>query len=404
VQTQANNNPESRELRVLVIAPTGRDARIICDVLGRTGISCCACDSWDSFFAQVELGAGAVIVAEEAFTPPSLEKLSQLIQSQPPWSDFPLLVLTSHGAVSASTVRRRDMREPLGNVQLLERPVRPETLVSGVQSALRARRRQYQLRDHLRRQQQAEQALRNSEKLAVAGRMAASIAHEINNPLEAITNLIYLCSTSSQMCDIKKYLGMAQQEMTRVSAITTHTLRFYRQASRPAPVNITEVLDSVLVLFHSRLSYARIQVKKEYQEVKPILGLGGELRQLFANLIGNSLDATRAGGTLIVRARQVTEPGTRHRSGVRVIIADTGAGIGPEMKSRIFDPFFTTKGQTGTGLGLWISSEIIQKHSGTVRIKSRTTPRKSGTVFSIFLPADPPLERFAQPRMDESAA
>jgi signal transduction histidine kinase len=410
VQIQTNNNPEARDLpskdlRVLVIAPTGRDARLIGEVLRRTGITCDTCDSWDDFFVQADLGAGAVIVAEEALTPQTLERLSQLIHRQPPWSDFPLLLLTVSGAVSATTVRRRDMREPLGNVNLLERPVRPETLVSSVQSALRARRRQYELRDHLKRQQLAEQALRNSEKLAVAGRMAASIAHEINNPLEAITNLIYLCSTSNQMCDIQKYLGLAQQEMTRVSAITTHTLRFYRQATRPASVNITEVLDSVLVLFHSRLSYARIQVQKNYQAVKPILGLAGELRQLFANLIGNSLDAMRAGGTLTVRARPATGPWNGHPSGVKVVIADTGAGIGREMRSRIFEPFFTTKGQTGTGLGLWISSEIIQKHSGTVRVRSCTTPQKSGTVFSIFLPTDPPPEKFAQqPRLDESAA
>ena len=298
-------------------------------------------------------------------------------------------------------MRRSDMREPLGNGQLLERPVRPETLQSAVESALRARRRQYQIRDHLHEQQQAEQALRNSEKLAVAGRMAASIAHEINNPLEAITNLIYLCSTTDKPDDVKKYLVMAQQEMARVSAITTHTLRFYRQATNPTPVQVLEILDSVLVLFHSRLDYARVKVKKEYGTVEPILALSGELRQLFANLIGNSLDAMRGGGTLTIRARKAREL-RGCRPGVRVVIADTGAGIGPEMKSRIFEAFFTTKGQTGTGLGLWISLEIIQKHSGTVRVKSRTTSQ-SGTVFSIFLPAQPVPAKFAQPRLQEQS-
>ncbi|HZD93184.1 MAG TPA: ATP-binding protein, partial [Candidatus Sulfotelmatobacter sp.] len=355
---------------MLVIATIGRDAILICNVLGRVGISCAKCDSWEDLFAQIDFRAGAVIVAEEALTPGALEEFSQIIKRQPPWSDFPLLLLTTAGAVSTTTQRRRNMREPLGNVHLLERPVRPETLVSAVLSALRARRRQYEIRDNLQRQQAAEKALRESEKLAVAGRMAASIAHEINNPLAAITNLLYLCSTANSMLDVKNYLQIAQQEMARVTAITTHTLTFYRHAARPAPVKITGVLDSVLVLFHSRLNHAGIKVQKDYHDTEPVMGLSGELRQLLANLIANALDAMRSGGKLTVRVHNAQEFGNGARQGVRVVIADTGAGINPEMKSRIFDPFFTTKGQTGTGLGLWISAEIIQKHSGTVRVKS----------------------------------
>jgi signal transduction histidine kinase len=404
VQTQAINNPDSQELRVLVIATTGRDSALICNVLGRVGIFCTKCTSWDDLFAQIDLGAGAVIVAEEALTSGALENFSQIIKRQPPWSDFPLLLLTSAGAVTAATMRRRDMREPLGNVHLLERPVRPETLVSAVQSALRARRRQYEIRDNLQRQQMAEKALRESEKLAVAGRMAASIAHEINNPLAAITNLLYLSSTANDPAAIKRYLAMAQQEMARVTTITNHTLQFYRHVAHPAPVKITEVLDSVLILFHSRLNNAGIKIKKDYKQVLPVRGLSGELRQLLANLIGNALDAMRSGGTLTVRAHNAREFGNGRRQGVRVVIADTGIGIGPEMKSRIFDAFFTTKGQTGTGLGLWISADIIKKHSGTVRVKSRVGPGKSGTVFSIFLPEEPTLEKFGQPRLEEVSA
>lgn len=392
MQTPATNDCGNNELDVLVIATTGRDAALICDLLRRVGIACWKCDTWDSLFARLDRGAGAVIVAEEALTPEALEKFSRLIKQQPPWSDFPLLLLTSSGAVSASTLRRRDFREPLGNVDLLERPLRPETLISAVQSALRARRRQYQIREHLHRQQMADEALRNAEKLAVAGRMAASIAHEINNPLESITNLIYLCSSTDELCEVRKYLAMAQDEMARVSAITTHTLGFYRHTDRPAPVRVTEVLDSVLLLFQSRLNYARITIKRDYEDVEPVIGVSGELRQLLANLIGNSLDAMRHGGTLIVRVRPAKELCNGNRRGVRVVVADTGVGIGPEMRSRIFEAFFTTKGQTGTGLGLWISSEIIQKHRGTVRVKSCVTPGKSGTVFSIFLPTQSSAE------------
>ncbi len=388
---------------MLVIATTGRDGILVCEVLKRVGFACLKCNSWQQLFDQIDLGAGAVIATEESLTREALQKLSQIIQHQPPWSDFPLLLLTSAGAVSASTQRWRDLREPLGNVHLMERPLRPETLISAVQSALRARRRQYQIRDHLQQQQIAEKALRDSEKLAVAGRMAASIAHEINNPLAAITNLLYLSSTASDPAAVKRYLAMAQQEMARVTAITSHTLQFYRHSAKPAPVKITDVLDSVLILFQSRLNYATIEVKKDYKKVQPVLGLSGELRQLAANLVSNALDAMRSGGTLTVRAHNATEFVTG-RKGVRVVIADTGVGIGPEMKSRIFDAFFTTKGQTGTGLGLWISADIIQKHSGTVRVKSCVTPGKSGTVFSIFLPVEPTQEKFGQPRLEEATA
>jgi len=404
VPTQPINNSDSHELQVLVIATTGRDGILVCEVLRRAGIACRKCDSWEELFAQIDRGAGAVIVAEEALTTEALQKLSEIIQQQPPWSDFPLLLLTTAGAVSVATQRWRNLREPLGNVHLLERPLRPETLISTVQSALRARRRQYQIRDHLRQQQASEKALRDSEKLAVAGRMAASIAHEINNPLAAITNLLYLSSTAKDPAAIKRYLAMAQQEMARVTAITTHTLQFYRHSAKAAPVKITDVLDSVLVLFQSRLNHARIEIKKEYKEVAPVLGLAGELRQLVANLIGNALDAMRSGGTLTVRAHKAREFGGGRREGVRMVIADTGVGIRGEMKARIFDAFFTTKGQTGTGLGLWISADIIQKHSGTVRVKSCVTPGKSGTVFSIFLPAESAQGKFGQPRLEEATA
>jgi signal transduction histidine kinase len=403
VQTPAINNPDNQELRVLVIAPSGRDGILICEVLRRVGIASLKCDLWQYLFDEIDRGAGAVIAAEEALTTEALQKFSQIIEQQPPWSDFPLLLLTSAGAVSAVTQRWHSIREPMGNVHLLERPLRPETLISAVQSALRARRRQYQIRDHLLQQQMAERALRESEKLAIAGRMAASIAHEINNPLATITNLLYLGATANDLAAIKRYLTMAQQEMARVTAITNHTLQFYRHVAHPAPVKITEVLDSVLVLFHSRLTSAGIKIEKDYRQVVPVLGLSGELRQLLANLIGNSLDAMRFGGKLTVRVRNATDFATG-RKGVRVVIADTGMGIGPEMKSRIFDAFFTTKGQTGTGLGLWISADIIQKHSGTVRVKSRVTPGKSGTVFSIFLPEEPSKANFGQPRLEEATA
>jgi signal transduction histidine kinase len=386
VENQAQANRRSEDLRVLVMAPTGRDASLICQLLRREGIACSEFDSWSCLLSNLRVGAGSIIITEEALTPDIVGTLSQVIRDQPTWSDFPVLLLTLAGAVTLSSLRRRELQKPLGNVLLLERPIRPETLVSTVQSALRARKRQYQLRDQLQQQAEAENALRKSEKLAVAGRMAASIAHEINNPLESVTNLIYLSSTSERMADIKTFLATAEREIARVSAITAHTLRFHREPAGPVPVKVAELLDSVLTLFHSRLCQANIAVKKECGTVTPILGLEGELRQLFANLVGNALDAMGKGGTLTLRLRNVVS-NNGHGAGVRVTVADTGHGIAPEMKPKLFEPFFTTKGQTGTGLGLWISSEIVQKHKGSIRVRSSVRPQRSGTVFSVFLPA-----------------
>jgi signal transduction histidine kinase len=386
VQTNQGTNSEN-DFRLLIVTPTGRDAALIRDLLVRTGVSCKICATCATACLELAIGAGALIVAEESLTEQSINLFTRVIADQPPWSDFPLMVLTAAGRVSVFSQRRSEMREPLGNVLLLERPVRPESLISTVQSALRARGRQYQVRDSLRRSRQADEALRQSEKLAVAGRLAASIAHEINNPLTAVTNLLYLISTAKSLDQVKSYADIAQQELSRVSEIAIQTLKFYRQPSNPARVQLNEVLDSVLSLYHARLTAAGIRVDKRYGAAQAITGFGGELRQLFANLISNSVDAMRSGGQLKIRVKDAIEFSNGARSGVRILIADSGSGIPVDIKNTMFDAFVTTKGTTGTGLGLWVSSGIIQKHGGKVRVKSSTVPGKSGTVFSIFLPA-----------------
>jgi signal transduction histidine kinase len=384
------NAEPNHDFRVLVYAPIGKDARLICEMLQKVEIEAEICVSISGICEKMQSGAGALMIGEEGFTPHTIEALSTLISQQPSWSDFPLVLLTVAGSVSAYSQRRRELREPLGNVLLLERPVRPETLISTVQSALRARRRQYQIRDQIEQFRKAQDALRQAEKLAVAGRLAASIAHEINNPLEAVTNLLYLIRHSESMTEVQSYLGTAEQELSRVTEIVTQTLKFYRQHSQPAYLNVNEVLESLLLLFQPRFSGANITVRKEFEDVGPVMGLGGELRQVFANLMTNALDAMRDGGTLTIRVRRAKELTNGLRPGVRVSIADTGSGIPPEIRSRIFEPFVSTKDSTGTGLGLWVSSEIIQKHSGRIRLKSRVSPPSSGTVFSVFIPAESP--------------
>jgi signal transduction histidine kinase len=377
------------DLRVLVVTPTGRDGPLICNLLTSKGIYCVNFPTAEMARIDMNAGAGAVILAEEGLTPPDIAAWTEQIADQPSWSDFPLILLTVAGEVDRESQKRVLFRQPLGNVVLLERPIRPETLISTVQAALRSRRRQYQIRDYLAERHRAEDALRKSEKLAVAGRLAASIAHEINNPLESVVNLLYLISTSSFLEESKAYTQIAMSELARVSEIVTQTLRFYRQQSKPEMVQITEIVESALVLYQRRLISAQIVVEKDFRECRPIFAMAGELRQLIVNLVGNALDAMVGGGTLKIRITNTREYSNGARPGIRLTVGDTGSGIHPEIKKKLFEPFVSTKGDTGTGLGLWVSSGIVQKHGGTIQVKSSATSPVTGTVFSVFLPLQP---------------
>ena len=332
-------------------------------------------------------GAAAAIVAEEAFRGNAIELLKPVLTQQPPWSDFPLLLLVAGGRVTAESERLRKIRLPLGNVLLLERPLRPETLISTLEMALRGRARQYQIRDQMHQFEQAQEAMRRSEKLAVTGRLAASIAHEINNPLEAVTNLLYLVRANTESAETLRYLDDADHELARVAEITKHTLRFYREPNQPVPVDLLAVVDSVLTLYHSRLIAAGITVQRQLrtEQQLSVLTSPGELRQIIANLVGNALDAMRTGGRLVIRL----SVGTDQRDGVkkaRLSIGDTGHGIPKHILPTIFEPFITTKGETGTGLGLWVTDEIVKKNAWSLRVRSFTGPLHCGTVFSLTMP------------------
>jgi signal transduction histidine kinase len=379
-------------LRVLAVAPTGRDAILICALLLKQGIECIVCPTPEAALARMDEPAGALIIAEEVFTPSNIAVWGAKISAQPSWSDFPMIVLTIAGAVDPSSQKRMRFREPLGNVVLLERPIRPETLISTVQASLRSRRRQYQMREYLAQRHKTEEALLQSEKLAVVGRLAASIAHEINNPLESVTNLLFLIGASSSLEESKSYCATAMDELARVSEIAIHTLKFFRQLGNPTQVYLTELVESALVLYHARLMSARVAVHKDYRACPPITARAGELRQVILNLVGNALDAMRGGGTLNIRIDRAREYSNGSRPGMRLTIADTGSGIPAEIKDRLFEPFISTKGNTGTGLGLWVSSEIVRKHGGTIKFKSSSSPPSTGTVFSVFLPAQPYFE------------
>jgi two-component system CheB/CheR fusion protein len=233
-----------------------------------------------------------------------------------------------------------------------------------------------------------EVALIQAEKLAIASRLAATIAHEINNPLEAITNLLYLASTGDDATASKSYAAQALEEVGRVSHITQQTLKFYRQSTAPSSVHVSEILDSLLVLYHGKLLANNISVHRQYREGPPILCLAGDLRQIFANIIANAVDAMKSGGSLTMRVSPSFDWRNKERLGIRTTIADSGTGMDTETLLKIYEPFFTTKNETGTGLGMWVSAQLVERLQGDLRVSSTTRPGRSGTIFSLFLPVE----------------
>ncbi len=499
-------NDSQHKLPVLIVAPFGRDGQLIAQTLQEADIDCELHHNPRVVFPRLSNGTGAVLLEEEALNQELIQEFATALQNQPPWSDAPVIMLTKARSSSSRTSRlMAEMREPLGHTTLLERPLRPEILVSTVETVLRARRRQFQIRDaveqlqasearyrslilasssivwttnlygdvveplpsweaytgqnfaeysgsgwgnaihpadrkrvipmvtaailglrpyqvefRLRRhdgqyrsvmsrgvpvfredssvkewvgtcidiqdRKDSEAALRKSERLALAGQLAASIAHEINNPLEAVTNLLYLISTRVMDDESRHYCSMAQRELTRVTEISGQTLRFYRKTTKPTETDLSELLESLLHLFYPKFGRRNLQVQTELHKTPKILAFPNELRQLLANLISNAIDATPPGGRIRIRAGSARNWRDESQRGVCVVVADTGSGIPERIKQRIFEPFVTTKGDAGTGLGLWVCDDIVKRHGGRLRLKTRASG-SSGTVFSIFIPS-----------------
>jgi PAS domain S-box-containing protein len=236
-------------------------------------------------------------------------------------------------------------------------------------------------------QKRTEEALRRNERLATAGRLTAAIAHEIKNPLEALTNLVYLAR--HDMAGQDGYLRLAEQEIERLDAIAQQALGFVREGASPERMDAGKILEEVVQLYLRKLQTGKVALQKHAGGDLEILGYPGELRQLFSNLILNAMDAMKDGGRMRLRVVRAHEWSNKRRDGVRITIADTGNGIQARDLPHIFEPFYTTKKETGTGLGLWLAYGIVQKHSGWIRVASRTGPGTSGTVFSVFLPESP---------------
>jgi signal transduction histidine kinase len=238
-------------------------------------------------------------------------------------------------------------------------------------------------------QKKSEETLRRTEKLAVAGRLAAAIAHEINNPLAALTNCLYLIAQFDLSDEPRRLLEIAQSELNRVSQITVQTLRFHRSSMHARLADLHELIETVLALLGSRFAQQGIVIERRYGVIPHILMHDGEIRQLIANLVSNAVDALPYGGRIVIHT-VLTDEAKDGRPGVRLSVADNGIGMDAATRLRIFEPFFSTKGTTGTGLGLWISREIAAKQGGRLRVRScRATPgRRGGTVFTVFLRLD----------------
>ena len=250
----------------------------------------------------------------------------------------------------------------------------------------------------LTEQKRSHEVMRQTEKLAAAGRLAASIAHEINNPLEAVTNCLYLMSQVPLHETAKQFLDLAQRELDRVVHITTQTLRFYRQSTKPTATDIRELFETVVALYEGRLRSHSIAIEREFADIPQIVAYDGELRQVLSNLLGNAIDAIaqHGHGRVIIRTT-LAHDWKSNREGIAITLADTGSGMSAATAARIFEPFFSTKGITGTGLGLWVSMGIVEKHKGKIALRTRTGTN-SGTVFRIFLPFGLiPLDRSNEP-------
>jgi PAS domain S-box-containing protein len=233
----------------------------------------------------------------------------------------------------------------------------------------------------------SQEILRKTEKIAAAARLAATVAHEINNPLEAVSNLVYLAKLRPGMPDqALEDLNLAEQELNRVSHVTRQTLGFYREANQPDKLDVSVIVESVLRLYSNKFKTKNIRVVHDLEPCPPLQGYPGELQQVIANIISNAADAVETGGTLKVSVSCVDGDGGKT---VQVRVEDNGSGIAAEHLDRIFEPFFTTKKNVGTGLGLWVSKTIVERHGGTIAVESHNDIHSHGTVFNVLIPCSP---------------
>lgn len=272
------------------------------------------------------------------------------------------------------TARRKDGSQFEAFIKLTPHMEAPGTLVAF--SAV--------LRD-ISTQKRAERAILQNEKLASVGHLANSIAHGINNPLASVTNLLYILGLQVPTPELQTLVTSAQEELARVSQITTHTLRFHRQSSNPTNVDVTKLFESVVGLYRARLQNSGIEAEIGKRNATELYCHEGELRQIVLNVVGNAVDAMKNGGVLSLRCRD-SKHWTDGQSGVRIVISDNGTGMDTATSRRVFEPFFSTKGIGGTGLGLWVAQDLVEKNNGRIAVRSSDRAGSHGTIFSLFFP------------------
>lgn len=317
-------------------------------------------------------------------------------QQDPRFADNPLVIGDPNIRFYAGAPIIAPNGHVLGTVCVIDTQPRDltPTQIAGLEALARQVMALIESRSNLIETRRTSAALIQSEKLAAVGRLASSMAHEINNPLEAITNLLYLCRGGAIAPQVKLWLDEAELELRRISILANQTLRFHRQSSRPCEISCLSLFTPTLDLYEARLRNAGIVVEKRKRAEQLVECYEGDIRQVLSNLITNAIDAMPTGGRLILRSREGTD-WRSGRKGIFLTVADTGKGIDPEARDRMFEAFFTTKGINGSGLGLWMSSEIVRRHNGSITIRSAQAPGRCGTVAVIFLPITPPAEPLA---------
>jgi len=405
--------------RVLVFAPIGRDGPASAELFRSSNLEAINCPSLPELISEMAAGVGAVFLAEEGLFGRDTAPLAQWIERQPPWSDLPFVVLTSHREQPAVVAWRRSMVELLRNVSLLERPVQPITLTSAIQSAMRARRRQYEIRALLEAREQTaqqleklvvertralaeaneqlrvemderarvEETLRQAQKIEAIGQLTGGVAHDFNNLLMVISGGLDMLDRQTDPIRRRRLMDGMIQAAQRGASLTRQLLAFSRrQKLHPEPVDVALQIGGMRELLDRSLR-GDVHVEFDFPEALwPVEVDPGELELVILNLAVNARDAMPNGGTIVVRGENLLDLNDEQIAGdyVRLSVIDRGTGMSPEVLTRVFEPFFTTKDVgKGSGLGLAQVHGFVTQSRGTVRIKSALG---KGTSIELYLP------------------